>query len=117
VPFGGLDGSGIALKLPDKVTGSMNITRTFQPVSVVIPLLVILTSVWKKVALGDDMVLHDTEANACPLNNRPGNRPAISELILKNDLMGLIPSIECFFCKSLESKPAYANLPPADQAS
>jgi hypothetical protein len=45
VPFGGLDGSGIALKLPVSVTGSMNITRTFQPVSGVMPELVICTSV------------------------------------------------------------------------
>jgi hypothetical protein len=49
VPFGGLDGSGIALKLPLTVTGSGKISFTVQPVRAVVPVLVILTSVWKKV--------------------------------------------------------------------
>lgn len=51
VPFGGLDGSGIALKLPDSVTGSRKFSSTVQPLSGVVPELVICTSVWKDVLL------------------------------------------------------------------
>jgi hypothetical protein len=76
VPQAGLVGSRITFQSFVQQTCSGHVTVTVQPLNAVVPVLLTLTSTWKKVPpVLEGVAVQLYAANACPFENRPSNRP------------------------------------------
>jgi hypothetical protein len=75
VPASGPDGVRVMFHEPPGVTVSGKVSVIVQELSAVVPVLVTLTSTWKKLPpVLDGVAVQLYAANACPFNNRPSNK-------------------------------------------
>jgi hypothetical protein len=82
------DGVRVTFHWPTGVMVSGKVSVSVQELSAVVPVLVTLTSTWKKVPpVLDGIAVQLYAANACPFNNRPSNRLDSSTANLTNILI------------------------------